>query len=237
MKNTGRVLIGDKEVEYLIRYSVRAKNLKIRVGIDSGLEVVLPVGFKTNNLDAFLKSRESWIKANLDLFEGMQKKKKELGLKNARKALFLGQEYNIISIIKPGSDSKVRIFEDRLLVNVSDDSYESLQSALEKWYRVQARRIFTERVELINKELNYQINRIYIRSQKTRWGSCSRLGNISFNWRMVMAPMEVVDYLVAHELCHLKEMNHSGDFWKLVKRICPDYKDRRKWLKENGFLL
>lgn len=82
--------------------------------------------------------------------------------------------------------------------------------------------------------MNLEYNRIFIRSQKTRWGSCSRLKNLSFNWRLVMAPIEVIDYLIVHEMAHIEEMNHSASFWRLVEKACPDYKAHRRWLKEHG---
>ena len=81
------------------------------------------------------------------------------------------------------------------------------------------------------------ITRISIRAQKTRWGSCSSKGTLSFNWKLLLAPQEVIDYVVIHELCHLCEMNHSDRFWALVESIQPDYKLHRKWLKDNGHTL
>lgn len=82
--------------------------------------------------------------------------------------------------------------------------------------------------------MNLQYGRITIRNQKTRWGSCSGKGNLNFNCLLMLAPDEVVDYVVVHELCHLIEMNHSKEFWAQVEKVLPDYKQRRKWLKEHG---
>ena len=79
--------------------------------------------------------------------------------------------------------------------------------------------------------------RITIRDQKTRWGSCSSQGNLNFTWKLVLAPPEVLDYVVVHELCHRIEMNHSAAFWRQVVRVLPDYQQQRGWLKENGWLL
>jgi len=79
--------------------------------------------------------------------------------------------------------------------------------------------------------------KLTVREQKTRWGSCSSKGNISLNWKLVMAPMEVIDYVIVHELCHMKEMNHSKNYWNIVKSIIPDFELRRKWLKDNGHRL
>ncbi|HID0886867.1 TPA: M48 family metallopeptidase, partial [Clostridium botulinum] len=78
---------------------------------------------------------------------------------------------------------------------------------------------------------------IVIKNQKTLWGSCSSKGNINYNYKIVMAPLKILDYIVVHELCHLVHMNHSKDFWQLVESIIPDFKERRNWLKENGYKL
>lgn len=105
---------------------------------------------------------------------------------------------------------------------------------LEAPYRQAAKEYIPKRVAFFANELGVTYGTVTIRDQKTRWGSCSSKGNLSFNWRLILAPPKVLDYVVVHELCHRKEMNHSSRFWTLVESIMPDYRDHRKWLKENG---
>ncbi len=105
---------------------------------------------------------------------------------------------------------------------------------LEAPYREAAKEYIPKRVAYYAGLLGVDYNTITIRDQKTRWGSCSSKGNLSFSWRLILAPPKVLDYVVVHELCHRKEMNHSPRFWALVESIIPDYKTHRKWLKENG---
>lgn len=100
-----------------------------------------------------------------------------------------------------------------------------------------AKAVLPERVAYFARLLGVDYGRITIRHQKTRWGSCSAKGNLNFNCLLMLAPREVQDYVVVHELCHRKEMNHSEEFWKEVENILPDYKIRRKWLKEKGIFL
>jgi predicted metal-dependent hydrolase len=107
----------------------------------------------------------------------------------------------------------------------------------EKFYREETRRIVEGLVKLYNIENKFEINNIFIKSQKTRWGSCSNRGNLNFNWKLSMAPPEVIEYVVIHELCHRLEMNHSSKFWAYVKKMCPDYKNHKNWLKKNHFRL
>ena len=97
-----------------------------------------------------------------------------------------------------------------------------------------ARTLLPPRVEFFAHRLGVSYRRITIRSQRTRWGSCSGKGNLNFNCLLMLTPPEVIDYVIVHELCHLKQMNHSPAFWAEVKRLLPDYKLQQKWLKENG---
>ncbi len=108
------------------------------------------------------------------------------------------------------------------------------QDMFTEWYREQARAEVTRRVEYYTNRHGLQYRRIRITSARTRWGSCSSTGNLNFTWRLVMAPPKVIDYVVAHEVAHLKIKNHSKSFWVQVERIMPDYKRYNAWLKENG---
>lgn len=109
--------------------------------------------------------------------------------------------------------------------------------ALVNKHKKYARKIFEARVSYFHQFTGGNYTSITIRDQKTRWGSCSGRGTLSFNWRLILAPPEILDYVVVHELCHLTHMNHSREFWDLVGSVIPDYKVRRKWLKENGHTL
>lgn len=105
---------------------------------------------------------------------------------------------------------------------------------LEKRYRNAARQLFENRVAYYHRMTGGRYTSITVRDQKTRWGSCSSRGTLSFNYRLVFAPPEILDYVVVHELCHLTYMNHSKDFWNMVASVMPEYKMHRKWLREHG---
>lgn len=111
------------------------------------------------------------------------------------------------------------------------------RQALEKRYRQAAREYIPKRVSYYAQMLGVTYGTIRIAQQKTRWGSCSSSGTLSFHWKLMLAPPRVLDYVVVHELCHRKEMNHSPRFWALVEEILPDYKELRKWLAEHGSTL
>ena len=109
--------------------------------------------------------------------------------------------------------------------------------ALEVQYRKEARRRITERAAYFAEKMGVDDGRIAIKAAKTRWGSCSAQGNLNFHWKLILMPPAILDYVVVHELAHRIEMNHSPRFWTQVERILPDYRERRRWLKENGGLI
>lgn len=150
---------------------------------------------------------------------------------------YLGQEYRLeirryLSYKKPG----VKLEENKLVVLTATAEEAVVEAALKRWYVEQAGRIIKERVHYYQQMIQEPIESIRIKDVRSRWGSCSSKRNLNFNWRLVMAPLEVLDYVVVHELCHLKEMNHSKAFWNLVEGILPEYKRLRDWLKECRFI-
>ncbi|MEA3442918.1 MAG: M48 family metallopeptidase, partial [Chloroflexota bacterium] len=128
--------------------------------------------------------------------------------------------------------NSIKLERNRLVVATGSAS-SRLNLVLEQWYRMQAAKLINERVDKLSARLGLTYNRIIIRGQKTRWGSCSHKGNLSFNWKLIMAPEPVIDYVIIHELTHLKEMNHTKRFWELVAEYCPRWCEHKKWLKDH----
>jgi len=156
-----------------------------------------------------------------------------------KKFLYLGKEYTLEIVEKDLSKAEVLMQEDTMAVYISqglseESRKQAIKEALIKWYRQRFAEIVKERIEKYSLQLKVAPCKVVIKDQKTRWGSCSKKGNINLNWRLVMAPIDIIDYVVVHELCHLKFMNHSKDFWNLVKSILPNYTEGREWLKVNG---
>jgi predicted metal-dependent hydrolase len=114
----------------------------------------------------------------------------------------------------------------------NEPSYRQIGSY--KTHKEKARSLISERLIHWNQFYNFQYGRISIRNQKTRWGSCSRKGNLNFSWKLAVLPEDLADYVIVHELCHLKEFNHSAKFWGLVAKTIPDYKKRRNELRQEG---
>ena len=135
--------------------------------------------------------------------------------------------------IKRFVESKAEWIEKHLS-NCTSQNQQKLTDQEIQALREKARALVTERVQYYAPLIGVTYNQIVIRAQHTRWGSCSSKGNLNFNCLLALVPMEVLDYVVVHELCHRKELNHSDRFWNEVAKILPDYKCRRKWLKDNG---
>jgi len=142
---------------------------------------------------------------------------------------FLGENYSLQFVM-----NKKPIFDLNGNFHLAQSARGRAEQIFEKWYKQQARQIFTDRVEFYAGEYGFDFTKIRLSSARTRWGSCSAKGTISLTWKLVMAPIEIIDYVVVHELSHLREHNHSKKFWAQVGAILPDYKARRKWLKDNG---
>lgn len=117
---------------------------------------------------------------------------------------------------------------------ITIDQCEKITPERRKTLTPLARAKITERTDYYAQLMDVSYGRISIRAQRTRWGSCSSKGNLNFNFLLVLMPDEILDYVVVHELCHRKEMNHSAAFWAEVAKVMPDYVERRKWLRENG---
>ncbi len=148
------------------------------------------------------------------------------------RVLFRGKEYPVRVVADGNPRSKVRLEGGEALVLVPRAAPREVRKALDAWYKAEATVVIKQSVWRMSRRLGLTYNSIMIRNQRTRWGSCSSLGNLSFNFKLASAPQEVIDYVVLHELMHLKEPNHSKRFWSLVEAQCPEYRRHRLWLKQ-----
>ena len=109
-----------------------------------------------------------------------------------------------------------------------------INEVIEDWYRKQAKRYLINVVNIYCEQLGVKYNKLVIKNTSTRWGSCSSKGNLNFNYHLIKMPRKILEYVVMHEVCHLKYLNHSKEYWELVGQMCPQYKERIKWIKQNG---
>lgn len=232
MKRSRCIVYGDLEIPYELIRSNR-KSLAIEIGPGKKVLVRVPNRVKEKELELFLQAKIDWI---VRMYK-KQSMKKESGIRicNGAKLSILGRQYTLV-VYESNSKTKVSLQESEgvVVVEMGNNSKESLYEIIEHWYREYARSILKKRVQFYANIMHVTYSRIAIKNQKTCWGSCSAKGNLNFNWHLVMMPVEVLDYVVIHELAHRIELNHSSNFWSLVTMYCSDYKERKEWLKKNG---
>ena len=184
MKN--KIHINQREVEYTLKVSNRARRMRLAIHGDGNFVVTAPYNLEPTLVEKFIIQKSRWIINKLDYF----KKFKTIIISGSPKSAYLQHKNRALQLAQ-------------------------------------------ERVEYFNRIFNFQYSKISIRNQKTQWGSCSRKGNLSFNYKIALLPQELADYIIVHELCHLREFNHSKSFWNLVASVIPDYLAKRKELRRH----
>ncbi len=221
---------------YFLRRSSRAKNIRITVG-DEGVLLTLPERVAERHGHAFVAERRDWILRTLAQIETTEQIVASRSLADGAVVPFVGQSLTLRLSVGPSGRVTPRPALGELHVRVPDERRETVAAALERWYRRQAREIFTERLDRVVARNGTSYARVAVRDQKTRWGSCSTSGTISFNWRLLLAPESVLDYVVEHEAAHIEVRDHSPRFWALLDERVPDWRQSRDWLRTHGATL
>ena len=219
--NYAKLLINDIEFPYQIRFSKKAKYLQLRINHYNNLELVIPKRYSLKEGEKFLFDKTDWVKKHT---EKILQKKNDF--------FYFGEKIKIVQSYDLFLKRPQIIFENKILqVKLPHDSnYSSVEIYL-AFLKKHAKKYLIERTNSFANKFDFSISKIGIRGQKTRWGSCTSSGKLSFNYKLLKFRKEVIDYVIIHELCHTKEMNHSKKFWTLVESYCPDYKSLRKELK------
>lgn len=210
---------------YSIRVSARAKNVIIKLIPDKGLEVVLPKGVKKTEVPKFLERKREWILSAISHLEGKGFSLSPPELVLPESILFSATETEIfihrVRTRKQGL--RVRKNVDKLILSGADWSEQEDLAALTEFVRAQARTFLSVEIKELAKELGMNFKKLFIRSQRKRWGSCSSKGNINLNMKLMFLPYSLVRYVIIHELCHTVHLNHSLKYWQLVKQVEPDF--------------
>jgi predicted metal-dependent hydrolase len=212
------------EIAYTVRRSDRARRIRITVDATRGVEVVLPRRAAGHEAAAAVRELSPWIERRL---ADVERQRAAVAARGGT-VPYLGQTLTLSP--QPGR-TRVHRRDDTLLVPADPATREA---ALERWYRRVAHQEIATRLDAACAQAGTRYTKLTIRGQKTRWGSCSRSGAMSFNWRLLLAPEAVLDYVVWHEVCHLEVMDHSPRFWRLVAARCPGYREQLAWLRRHG---
>jgi predicted metal-dependent hydrolase len=210
---------------YVVRRSARARRVQVTVHPDRQIEVVLPQRAPQKAAAAAVEELQPWIEKRL---RSLDRAHDELE-RPPGTVPFLDEHLTLVA--QPGR-TRVHRKGDLLLVPDGDPT-----AALERWYRGQARKVIAAKLHAATARAGATYTGLTIRGQRTRWASCSSTGAMSFNWRLLLAPEPVLDYVVEHEVCHLEHLDHSPRFWALMARRVPDHKDHARWLRRYGATL
>ncbi len=212
-------------LDYTVRRSPRARRVRVTVHPDRQVEVVLPQRAAQREAAAAVRELAPWIERRLrSLDRAADERHRPPGT-----VPFLGED---LELVVQAGRTRVHRRGSQLLVPDHDPL-----PALERWYRVQARREVAPRLDAAVARTGTRYTRLTIRGQRTRWASCASGGAMSFNWRLLLAPPEILDYVVEHEVCHLEVLDHSQRFWALLESRVPDWRASARWLKRYGSTL
>lgn len=220
---------GKIEIAEIIRTSRRS--LALVVTKDASLIVRAPLRMPFEQIEKFVHQKNNWIQRTL---ARVARRPKPLVKEfvAGESFLYLGQTYPLR--IVDGLEVPV-LFDGEL--KLSRNVLSEVRECLIDWYKQEAREVLEARAMFFAEMSDLTFQSLRITNARTRWGSCGPKRSLNFNWRIVMAPLEVIDYLVVHELMHLKERNHSARFWLAVQALLPGYRTSKKWLKENERIL
>ena len=230
------VEIGGKSVRYSIRLSPGSVRRRIRVS-PNGIEVVIPRGGRVDGASEFLQKNEKWVLEQLEFVE--------------RSSGIFRDQARPRSLLVRGSERAVRVVAENttrgyglcheegaeVIVRVPLGRNDVATRTIELWLRRLARSDLQTVLASRARQMKLKFGRVFVMNQRTRWGGCSSRHNLSFSWRLIMAPPEVLDYLAVHELAHLVEPKHSTRFWLTVRSFCPDFEAYRNWLRDNEWRL
>ncbi len=221
----------DKDLSIEVVRTKRRKTASIKV-IDGLVQAIVPDQLSDGRVEALIQKRTPWIRKKLrEQSQIVTPKPKEYV--SGESFTYLGRNYRLK--VSRGTDPKVKLNGGYLEVGLPKKPKDGdIRSALAEWYEQHALDRLTEKTSRYAGIMGVSPNSITVRDYKARWGSCSSKGEISYNWRIIIAPHHIVDYVVVHELCHLKHPNHSPAYWRSVRREVSDYEVFREWLKEHA---
>ncbi|WP_226642349.1 M48 family metallopeptidase [Microbulbifer variabilis] len=224
-----------EDIPYRLVRSARRKRLGL-VLAQSGVEVRIPQRCAARHGHQFLQENIQWVRAQLLAANKRAAQVPQYRFEFGEYFPWLGK---MRYLKRAANQADAAITEEaiRLYTLASAPTEQQLQGALQRLYQREALALLTEKSQRLSEQLDLQFSSLRIRRTKSKWGHCSIRGELQYNWLVCLAPEPVVDYLVAHEVSHLRYHNHGRDFWLLVQSVCPRYKELRRWLRDNGHRL
>jgi predicted metal-dependent hydrolase len=208
----------------------KRRSFGLEISEDGKLTLRVPNRATKAEIEEVLLNKKQWIARKIALANS--KKRIEYKFDESDKYFFLGKQYPILLAKQIPA---VNFDGEKFTIAISQSN--NIQQAMTNWYKAKAKKLAIHLIEKYTDKLGIEHKQVKISSAKTRWGSCSSRKNININWRLVLAPLQVMEYVVAHEVAHLKYMDHSNSFWDTVEKLQPEYRMYKDWLKQNGHLI
>jgi predicted metal-dependent hydrolase len=223
-----QIKLHGRTIDFTLKQSPRIRGIRLEIHGESGLTVVVPKRHGQAQVHEILEKKSAWIFRHLPGESPMQMPLFRKQVDHGENVTFMGKPLEVVIVNTGERRDNVYLKGSKLLITSSADIDRA--RLLELWYRQQAARIFKEKADKFQQAMGLKYNRITIRGQRKRWASASPSGNLSINWKLLMAPEAIIDYVIMHELAHFKHMDHSRRFWGFLEKFCPDWRKKRKWL-------
>lgn len=232
------IQFGNQTILYTLKTSQRRKTLSISVDQD-GVSVISPSEISFGKIESTLHKKARWIIKQISDFSEMNTNVSQRNFLSGEKLPYLGRHYRLKIIKTDKVKPSFRFFQGRFVAELSkdipEDDYRNLLYPLYvDWVKQKAYGFTHDRLQRFTLKLQQEPQKVVIKEQEQRWGSCTPAGTILLNWRIFLAPTSIIDYVLAHELVHLKHMNHSKEYWDTLRMLLPDYEQRKEWLRING---
>lgn len=234
---------GNTKIVYSVKKTNRKKTIALQVRPDLQVVILAPPFLKDEFIKQAVLKRAPWIIEKKHMLKQIHSAMPKKEFVSGESFLYLGRQYRLKVVRSDAEKADLcRLANGRFLVEVVSGiskraAVAVVRNKLAEWYRERAEVKIRERVRAYTALTGKEPKEILLGHQEKRWGSCSRSGVLRFNWRIIMTPVSVMDYVVVHELCHLAHSDHSEKFWSMVASIMPDYKQKREWLRNNNVLL
>lgn len=222
-------------IQYAVRDSSKAKNICLHFASGAGLVVTKPKYISIKEALSVVQDKSTWVLKNyIRHLEREEEKQQQMDVSHGAQWQLLGEQYTITHIQRPFKKAKVKIEGDQLQIHAHHFGREECIEALHSFLLKFAKREIIGRAQALADHLEFEVVSFSVRNQKSRWGSCSTARRINLNWKLLFVPLNVCDYILVHEFCHLVHHNHSAAFWSLVGEFDPEFKEHDRWLKQHG---
>lgn len=222
------LVVGD--LEFQIRPSARRKTLELIVERDGTLAIATPSPYDEDRARAFVESKRMWLYAHLAEKEQLAPALPPKSYVSGEGFYYLGRSYRLLLVAR---QSRVLQLEDGRLCLVRSQVPKAREHLI-RWFSARAEGWLRERIEQWTERMGVRYADLVVQDLGFRWGSCGKGTVLYFHWKTIQLPPDIIDYVIVHELAHLRESNHSNEFWRLVEQAMPDFESRKRWLAENG---